>query len=99
MGHYRVADGFEFCLFAETSSAAYDLSSSRPEIAEFTDLARTTSVMGRSIDDIADSLITDASRIDSVSSSQSPLPPVVAEEVWAAGVTYRISEEARESGK
>ena len=97
MGHYRVADGCEFCLVAETSSAAYDLSSSRPEIAEFTDLARTTSVMGRSIDDIADSLITDASRIDSVSSSQSPLPPVVAEEVWAAGVTYRISEEARES--
>ena len=97
MGHYRVADGCEFCLVAETSSAAYDLSSSRPEIAEFTDLARTTSVMGRSIDDIADSLITDASRIDSVSSSQSPLPPVVAEDVWAAGVTYRISEEARES--
>jgi len=97
MRYYRVADDCKSRLIAETSSAAYDLSSTRPEIAEFTDLTRTASVMGRSIDDIADSLITDASRIDSVSSSQSLLPPIVAEEVWAAGVTYRISEEARES--
>jgi 2-dehydro-3-deoxy-D-arabinonate dehydratase len=97
MRYYRVADGCESRLIAETADDAYDLSSARSEITGFVDLARIASVMDRSIDSITDSLISDAPSTDPVSSSHRPQSPIVAEEVWAAGVTYRISEAARKS--
>ena len=53
--------------------------------------------MDRSIDSITDLLIPDAPSTDPISSSHRPQLPIVAEEVWAAGVTYRISEAARKS--
>lgn len=97
MRYYRVADGCESRLIAHADGNAYDLTAARSEITGFVDLARTASVMNRAIDEIADTLITDAPAVSSASLADDPRTPVVAEEVWAAGVTYRISEEARES--
>jgi 2-dehydro-3-deoxy-D-arabinonate dehydratase len=97
MRYYRVADGCESRLIARADGNAYDLTAARPEVARFVDLTRTASVTNRTIDEVADTLITDAPAVGSEPLARNTQLPVMAEEVWAAGVTYRISEEARES--
>jgi 2-dehydro-3-deoxy-D-arabinonate dehydratase len=97
MRYYRVADDCDSRIVVQVDGSVYDLTAVRSEITRFVDLARTASVMDRAIDEIADALVTDAPEVASESVVRDRLVPVVAEEVWAAGVTYRISEAARES--
>jgi 2-dehydro-3-deoxy-D-arabinonate dehydratase len=97
MRYYRVADGCESRLVVRAGDNAYDLTRTRPEVTGFVDLARTASITDQTIDEVADALITDAPMVGSDSLARNVQLPVMAEEVWAAGVTYRISEEARES--
>ncbi|EMA46923.1 fumarylacetoacetate (FAA) hydrolase [Halococcus saccharolyticus DSM 5350] len=52
--------------------------------------------MDRDINDIVDAVIANAPPVSSESTSHHRMP-VVAEEVWAAGVTYHISEKARQA--
>ncbi|MFC6825051.1 fumarylacetoacetate hydrolase family protein [Halopelagius fulvigenes] len=80
---------------------AYDLTSASDDLESFTQLARTANASNRSIDAIARDRISDAERRDIGDIDGDALLPVVPDEVWAAGVTYSISEKARkaESGK
>lgn len=80
---------------------AYDLTTASDDLGSFTDLARAANASDRSVDDIARDRIPDADAIDAATLDERAVRPVVPDEVWAAGVTYRISEEARkaESGK
>lgn len=78
---------------------AYNLSSVSDDLGSFTDLARAANACGTSVDAIARDRIPDAKGVDiNVGNALLPVTPT---EVWAAGVTYQISEQAREaeSGK
>ncbi len=79
---------------------AYDLTSASDDLGSFTELARAANASGQSVDAIARDRIPDADAL-AFDASDDVLLPVVPDEVWAAGVTYSISEEAREaeSGK
>lgn len=79
---------------------AYDLTSASEDLGSFTKLAHAANASNQTPDAFARDRIPDANRID-VDDVGDALCPVVADEVWAAGVTYQISEEARkaESGK
>ncbi|MFC4551121.1 MULTISPECIES: fumarylacetoacetate hydrolase family protein [Halorussus] len=80
---------------------AYDLTAATADLSSFRDLCRAANANGASVDEVARNRIPDAEPVDPVILETDAVQPVVAEEVWAAGVTYRISEEARksESGK
>jgi 2-dehydro-3-deoxy-D-arabinonate dehydratase len=78
---------------------AYDLSTASDDLGSFTQLARAANACNTGIDSIARDRISDAERV--VLDPADVLLPVIPDEVWAAGVTYQISEQAREaeSGK
>ncbi|WP_050033957.1 fumarylacetoacetate hydrolase family protein [Halorubrum halophilum] len=78
---------------------AYDLSTASDDLGSFTQLARAANASGESVDAIARDRIPDAEPM--AFDSDDVLLPVTPDEVWAAGVTYQISEQAREaeSGK
>jgi len=101
MRYYRKAGGCGSRLIVLTDGSAYDLTNARSQITRFVDLAHTASVMDQDIDRVTDALIPDARTVSAKSITHDQQIPVVAKEVWAAGVTYRISEEARqaESGR
>jgi len=96
MRYYRVrrADGPR--LVAEADDRLADLTGARTSLRRFADLAEAATVFGVSVDDAAARVLSDAPTLDR-SVLESPLQPVVPDEVWAAGVTYRVSEAAREA--
>lgn len=95
MQYYTVSVEGELCLAVRADNTVYNLTSAHDNIERFRDLANVASVMGTDIDDVAAGLLGDAVKLDP-SVLDDPLRPVVPDEVWAAGVTYEISEEARE---
>ena len=96
MRYYRVRHAGEQRLVAETDDRLADLTGARSSLRRFADLAETTAVLGGGVDDAAARVLADAPTLDR-SVLESPLQPVVPDEVWAAGVTYRVSEAAREA--
>lgn len=96
MRYYHAERGGSEHLIARDGSEAFDLTTATPDLDSFGALARTASVTGQSIDSIAGRHLADAERVDPatlVDRAETPLSP---DEVWAAGVTYEISEAARE---
>lgn len=96
MRYYTVSQGGQSRLAAERENRLVDLTSACDDLVRFRDLARVASVMDTGVDDVACRFLDDAEELDR-SLVESPLRPVVPDEVWAAGVTYQISEEAREA--
>lgn len=94
MQYYRVEAGSGSRLVAADESATHDLGSANDSLASFRELARAASVSGASMDEIAERLADEADEIDVTEADR--IRPVVPDEVWAAGVTYQISEAARE---
>jgi len=94
MRYYRLpgADGAR--LVADDGADAYDLSAVKPRLDGFGDLAAAADVSGVEVDRLAADIAADAPVVEDLANGGLPVVP---EEVWAAGVTYRISEEARES--
>jgi 2-dehydro-3-deoxy-D-arabinonate dehydratase len=93
MRYYRhsAADGSR--LIASDGDDAYDLTAATPDLSSFGDLARTAAVTGDGVDAVAERLLDRAPAVDTPET-----PGVIRpDEVWAAGVTYEISEQARES--
>jgi 2-dehydro-3-deoxy-D-arabinonate dehydratase len=80
-------------LAVRTDGQMYDLRSARPRLRTLGDLLRAASISDTPVDTIADRLRSNADTIDDPDVGV----PLDAQEVWAAGVTYQISEEARES--
>lgn len=80
---------------ANDADRVYDLTSINELVTSFADLARTAVITNRSIDDVTSELLAETESTDV--SLDAPLVPIEADEIWAAGVTYEISEEAREA--
>lgn len=95
MRYYQSTLDGERRLTVETDTGTFDITSSNPAIRSFRDLLGVAEETGQPPDAVADDVLEDAAPIDDVSE---PLgEPTDADEVWAAGVTYQISEEAREA--
>ncbi|EJN57423.1 fumarylacetoacetate hydrolase family protein [Halogranum rubrum] len=106
MRYYRLPGGehqssSESLVVIDDEGDAYDLTSASEDLGSFTELARAANASNQSIDAIARDRIPEADQRDLDDIEANALRPVVPDEVWAAGVTYSISEKARkaESGK
>ncbi|MFH5800975.1 fumarylacetoacetate hydrolase family protein [Haladaptatus sp. CMAA 1911] len=105
MRYYRLPGGERSAMSSlvalDADGTAYDLRSASPDLGSFTALARAANASNETIDAVARKRLNDADHIDPHTLGEDVLQPVIADEVWAAGVTYQISEEARkaESGK
>jgi 2-dehydro-3-deoxy-D-arabinonate dehydratase len=97
MRYYQISRGAEGHLVVETDDQYYDLSSVKAELSGFCDLLRTAAVVDTTADEVAARLVDSAPVMDSDTVAKNCELPLVPDEVWAAGVTYEISEEARES--
>ncbi|KKF39921.1 fumarylacetoacetate hydrolase [Halorubrum saccharovorum] len=103
MRYYRLPGGKHSAgsdsLVVVDDGDAYDLSTASDDLGSFTELARAANACDAEIDAIARDRIPDAESVEL--DSDGVLLPVTPDEVWAAGVTYQISEQAREaeSGK
>lgn len=99
MQYLRKSDARGSRLFAVDSENVYDLTSADNELNSFENLVRAARVAKKPVDDIAAQQFDDADVVDRPDDINLSTP-VVPDEVWAAGVTYEISEEARreESG-
>lgn len=89
--HQRNSDGR---LLAVDGDTTYDLTAVKPRVRRFRDLAAAADVADTCVDALAKDLLADAPVVEySIVDLTRPVAP---EEVWAAGVTYQISEQARE---
>lgn len=85
-------------LVVESDGRAVDVTSVNRRLESFRDLARAAAIGRRGIDTVAHRLLEEnTDPIDTEIVDERAGQPVVPDEVWAAGVTYRISEEARET--
>jgi 2-dehydro-3-deoxy-D-arabinonate dehydratase len=106
MRYYRLPGGeprssADILVVIDDDGTAYDLSSVSADLGSFRALARAANANDESVDTLARKRLDEADHIDFDAGDRNVLQPVIADEVWAAGVTYQISEEARkaESGK
>ncbi|MFW6435404.1 MAG: fumarylacetoacetate hydrolase family protein [Halovenus sp.] len=95
MRYFRTTSGSDDSLIAVEGDTAYDITAVKPRINGFADLAAAANVAETGVDALATNLTAEAPVVD-VTPGDRALP-IVPEEVWAAGVTYEISEEAREA--
>lgn len=96
MRYYRVRSNGEPRLIVASDGDRFDVTAARPRLTRFLDVARAASVAGTSIDELTDTLVADAPTREA-GALDTPALPCRPAEVWAAGVTYEISEEAREA--
>lgn len=83
-------------LIAESGTTQYALTDRHARLESFRDLTAVASVCGVPIDKVTETLVDNTEATGSVG-EPSWSRPCHPDEVWAAGVTYQISEEARES--
>ena len=100
MRYYRIGREGNRRLIARNGDTAFDLTGVKPSLTHFSDLCVAADVTGQPIDRVANRLFESAEAI-ALEDLRTAGRPVVPDEVMAAGVTYRISEQARqsESGK
>jgi 2-dehydro-3-deoxy-D-arabinonate dehydratase len=96
ISYYRLDGTAGARLIVEDNEHLYDLTSVKSSLNDFDDLCEAAFVADRSIDDVSLGLLEFAERLSSEEKADA-IRPVVAQEVWAAGVTYQISEQAREA--
>lgn len=95
MRYYRVRAP-DAALVVEAGAQRYNLTTVKPEVTTFRDLASVAAVFETNVDDVASRLV-DAAEPLTGAGELDLVTPVTPDEVWAAGVTYAISEEAREA--
>ncbi|WP_254272531.1 fumarylacetoacetate hydrolase family protein [Haloarcula marina] len=95
MQYYQLSDGDTDRLVASTDRGTYDLTAAKPQLASFRDLLVAASVAEVSPDDIAARHVESGNELAPERVDTDQTVPIHADEVWAAGVTYQISEEAR----
>lgn len=96
MQYYRTVGANGPRLVARTGADAYDLTAARPNVTAFEDLAYVANVSNRTVDEVAGDLLDETETIPVPDETAVGIPTLV-DEVWAAGVTYEISEQAREA--
>ena len=93
MRYYRTADRGGSHLIVGREETFYDLTAGPDRISSVAELASAAHVTDATIDGVTTNLLPDAPTVDELGPL---LTPYEVEEAWAAGVTYAISEEARE---
>jgi 2-dehydro-3-deoxy-D-arabinonate dehydratase len=98
MRYYRLSSESGDRLIAHTGGTAYDLTSAHETIETFSDLARAADVLSSDtdIDGVANRLAERADPVELAVHQSEMALPVVANEIWAAGVTYETSSDARD---
>ena len=96
MRYYRRVDSGSRRIIARDGDRAYDLTSVHADIQSVTDLLSAGKFTGTTLDEVATTLVDRAEPVDPGSLEDEAARPIVPDEVWAAGVTYEISEQARE---
>jgi 2-dehydro-3-deoxy-D-arabinonate dehydratase len=94
MRYYRLVEDGRTRLVVDDGERTVDLTAADPALTSVFDLAERG---GGDLDDAAADLLGDGEPVSDADVADAVARPVVAEEVWAAGVTYEISEQARES--
>ncbi|QLH79790.1 fumarylacetoacetate hydrolase family protein [Halosimplex rubrum] len=96
MRYYRSDGNGSISLIAADDSAAYDLSETEAEPTSFLELASAASLTDKTVDDVARGLLEEAPTVELASIEDDLVRPFDPDEIWAAGVTYSISQEARQ---
>ncbi len=98
MRYYQLRDGKTPRLAVKAGGSIYDLTTAKPRLQTFDDLLDAADITEQPIDAVVDQLLENetAREIGSVDDHVTEAP-VSSAEVWAAGVTYQISEKAREA--
>lgn len=96
MKYFRTTIDNTSRLIVQNGEEAYDLTAANSDVTSFADLVTATEGTSSEPDTIAEQYLAAAAPIDPHQLRGDTLLPVVPQEVWAAGVTYAISEEARE---
>jgi len=94
MRYFRIERGGERRLIASDGDTAYDLSSAPGGPGTLSDLLGSGGDDELDLDTLADPFVADAATVSIATADLSA--PVKPPEVWAAGVTYQISEAARQ---
>ncbi|NGM69799.1 fumarylacetoacetate hydrolase [Natronolimnobius sp. AArcel1] len=97
MRYYQLREDGTPRLAVQTTDGLYDLTAAKDRLQTLEDLFCAADITDRSIDAVADGLLEDATPLDSDVVESDALATPVSSEIWAAGVTYRISEEARQA--
>lgn len=93
MRYYRMGDRF----LAGDGTDVWDLSLADPPIPDFATLAETAAIVDEDLDTVARHRCSIETAVDLADPAGRANRPVRPAEIWAAGVTYRISEAARET--
>jgi len=96
MQYYNL-DTADTGLVVEIDGTVYDLGTADDPVNTFRELAKAAAVSGTSIDRIGTRLSQSAETLSPAVLEESLDRPIAPDEVWAAGVTYEISETAREA--
>ncbi|WP_256686684.1 fumarylacetoacetate hydrolase family protein [Halococcus qingdaonensis] len=96
MRYYRTIQDGAARLVARDGEKAYDLTAAREGLDSFAALANVADVLGTGIDGVVEGLTADAPLLDADSVAERAAMPAAPDEVWAAGVTYQVSSDARE---
>lgn len=97
MRYYRLRSESTPRLVVEMHGSLYNLTSVKRGVSSFRDIVEAADLTGHSVDEIAERLVGDAETLAEADLEESATLPAIPDEIWAAGVTYKISEEAREA--
>lgn len=97
MRYYRCVGSEGHRLIARDQDRAYDLTSVHEELRSVVDLLSAAKLTEKSLDVVVNHLTDRADRVPAADLDADAVLPLVPDEVWAAGVTYEISEQAREA--
>ncbi|WP_227379618.1 fumarylacetoacetate hydrolase family protein [Haladaptatus halobius] len=96
MRYYRIERDGSVSLVTREGSIAYDLTATNQSPTSFIELASAASLTNKRIDEVAAELAKDAPTVDFETIRTHLIRPIDPDEVWGAGVTYAISQEARQ---
>jgi len=96
MWYYRLPTASGNHLAVQTEEAVYDLTTARRSLQRYKDLVIAADISGEQTDTVVRKLLDEADEVDVDVLRHEAQLPLVPDEVWAAGVTYEISEQARE---
>ena len=96
MRYYRSERDGSVSLVAADESAAYDLTATDAAPESFFELASAASLTDTGVDEVARGLLDEAPTVDLDALREDLIRPIDPDEVWGAGVTYAISQEARQ---
>jgi 2-dehydro-3-deoxy-D-arabinonate dehydratase len=96
MLYYQLSTPAGSHLVVQTENAVYDLTATRRGLQGYENLVVAADISGQQVDTLARELLDEDDELDADALSDGVQRPIVPDEVWAAGVTYEISEQARE---